>query len=131
MDNESDEKCLVRYENHLYDISDFMKKHPGGINTLGCMHNMDIDYKFENAPPHSAAAKYLMKEYRVRSTNNNNDGEKSFEGENSEWDRHRSTNGPTDHQQFPDMQYSDDTMEVGISGLNFHFLSFLSLSFTH
>lgn len=63
---------FVRYKNETYDLSKFTKKHPGGINTLNGMWNSDIDYKFEEAMPHSEAAKYLLMEYKVSNKTNEN-----------------------------------------------------------
>lgn len=71
----SNDRFTVFYKNEVYDISDFRKKHPGGLNTLNGMLNTDISYKFENAPPHSDAARYLMKEYRIRTSTDKNDNE--------------------------------------------------------
>lgn len=68
-------KLLVRYQNETFDLTHFAHKHPGGKNTLSAVVNSDIDYKFETAMPHSQAAKYLLKEYRVASQVNNNDNE--------------------------------------------------------
>lgn len=67
------DKLLVRYKNETFDLSKFVQKHPGGRNTLNAVLNSDIDYKFETAMPHSPAAKYLLREYRVSSQMNNND----------------------------------------------------------
>lgn len=71
----SDNRFRVYYKNEVYDISEFRKKHPGGINTLNGLQNADISYRFENAPPHSEAARYLMKEYRIRTSTDKNDNE--------------------------------------------------------
>lgn len=67
------DKLLVRYKNETFDLTKFVQKHPGGRNTLNAVLNSDIDYKFETAMPHSPAAKYLLREYRVSSHVNNND----------------------------------------------------------
>ncbi|XP_031622038.1 dihydroceramide fatty acyl 2-hydroxylase FAH2 isoform X2 [Contarinia nasturtii] len=70
------EKLFVRYKSETFDLTQFAHKHPGGKNTLSAAFNSDIDYKFETAMPHSQAAKYLLKEYRVSNqinNNNNND----------------------------------------------------------
>ncbi|XP_059622480.1 uncharacterized protein LOC132265729 [Phlebotomus argentipes] len=62
----SEGPLIIKYRNELYDISEFAHKHPGGIGTLGGLgQNADITQRFATMPPHSAAAKYLMKEYRV------------------------------------------------------------------
>lgn len=67
-----DEQLIVYYKNQAYDITDFRHKHPGGVNTLKSIQNTDISYRFDNAPPHSAAAKYLMHEYRLQSADDRN-----------------------------------------------------------
>lgn len=65
---------LVRYKDATYDLTEFAHKHPGGINTLKGLHNNDMQERFDKAPGHSDAAKYLMKEYRIRDKNNNSNG---------------------------------------------------------
>lgn len=65
-------KFLVRYKNETFDITKFVDKHPGGRETLMTASNSDIDFKFDVAVPHSAAAKYLLNEYRVSTQCNNN-----------------------------------------------------------
>lgn len=67
--DEQSEKLLVRYKNELYDISDFAHKHPGGTSTLKGLNEMDMDERFSKGPPHSDAAMYLMKEYKVKNDN--------------------------------------------------------------
>lgn len=59
-----EEKFIVQYENELYDITDFMHKHPGGVNTLSGSNNKPIDTKFLGIE-HSSAAEYLMREYKL------------------------------------------------------------------
>lgn len=59
---------VISYKSKLYDLSKFQHKHPGGINTLKGLHNTDIRQRFENSPPHSDAALYLMKEYEIGHT---------------------------------------------------------------
>ena len=66
---------IVKYRNETYDISKFVDKHPGGINTLKGLENADMTSRFLKGPPHSDAAMYLMKEYRLENVNNNNIGE--------------------------------------------------------
>lgn len=66
MDTKDEEKFLVHFKNELYDISEFAHKHPGGTNTLKGLNNMDMDERFLKGPPHSDAAMYLMKEYKVK-----------------------------------------------------------------
>jgi len=67
-----EEKFVVEYKNELYDITEFMHKHPGGINTLEGSNHKSIETKFENAQ-HSEAAKYLMKEYKLKKTADSSD----------------------------------------------------------
>lgn len=58
-------KLLVRYKNKTFDVANFVEKHPGGPQPLLTALNTDIDVKFDSIVPHSAAAKYLMKDYLV------------------------------------------------------------------
>ena len=67
-----EEKFIVEYQNDLYDISEFMSKHPGGINTLSVFNRKNIDDKFQSVD-HSPAAKYLLKSYKIRTSNNDLD----------------------------------------------------------
>ncbi|ALC40854.1 fa2h [Drosophila busckii] len=62
---ELSDKFIVKYRQQLYDLSQFMHKHPGGINTLKGLSQADITARFQKAPPHSDAAMYLMREYKV------------------------------------------------------------------
>lgn len=62
-------KFVVRYRSESYDLSEFVKKHPGGSNTLSGILDADIDFKFDTSIPHSDAAKYLIREYKVRTKN--------------------------------------------------------------
>lgn len=68
-------KMFVRYRSETYDLTEFMKKHPGGSNTLNGMLHADIDYKFDTGMPHSSAAKYLMREYKVSKIKNDDGGD--------------------------------------------------------
>lgn len=66
---ESKKPYIISYKNELYDLTEFMKLHPGGINTLKGLENSDIEPRMHNATPHSDAAMYLMKEYKIRQKN--------------------------------------------------------------
>lgn len=70
----SSQPFLVYYDQGVYDLTNFAHKHPGGRNTLSGLQNRDIAQRLQAAPPHSKAAMYLMKEYRVanKSDLNNN-----------------------------------------------------------
>ena len=59
-------KFIVKYRKNYYDISEFLHKHPGGINTLKGLQNNDMTSRFMKAPPHSDAAMYLMQEYKMQ-----------------------------------------------------------------
>lgn len=59
-------KCIVKYRKNYYDITKFLRKHPGGVNTLRGLENSDMTARFMRAPPHSDAAMYLMKEYQIK-----------------------------------------------------------------
>lgn len=66
-EDKANEKFIVKYRQQLYDLSEFMHKHPGGINTLKGLSGADMTARFMKAPPHSDAAMYLMKEYKIDS----------------------------------------------------------------
>lgn len=59
-----DEKFIVEYEKEFYDITDFMLKHPGGINTLSGYNHKNIEQKFRSVE-HSSAARYLLNDYKI------------------------------------------------------------------
>lgn len=117
------DKLLVRYKNEMFDLTQFAHKHPGGKNTLNAVHNSDIDFKFETAIPHSPAAKYLLKEYRVSNTSqmNNNyiDDNKDNKCKNCEWPNQQQNNlndtleHTTNERDIIDhLIETDDSMEV-------------------
>lgn len=58
----------VQYENVQYDLADFMKNHPGGINYLSIYRRGNIKKKMEETN-HSNSAKYLLREYMVGGRN--------------------------------------------------------------
>ncbi|CAG9807765.1 unnamed protein product [Chironomus riparius] len=64
---------IVEYEKELYDLKKFIHQHPGGINILQHKNYKNIDANFKNSN-HSLAAKYLLKEYKIRSDVNNKEG---------------------------------------------------------
>ncbi|KAM8712115.1 hypothetical protein ACLKA7_012611 [Drosophila subpalustris] len=59
---------IVKYRQQYYDLSKFMHKHPGGITNLKGLNDADMTARFLKAPPHSDAAMYLMREYKVDPT---------------------------------------------------------------
>jgi 4-hydroxysphinganine ceramide fatty acyl 2-hydroxylase len=66
-------RVLVTFKNKLFDITDFMHKHPGGVGTLKGLENKDMEARFYSGPPHSDAAMYLLQEYQVRTDDNETD----------------------------------------------------------
>ncbi|XP_036334065.1 fatty acid 2-hydroxylase isoform X2 [Rhagoletis pomonella] len=68
-----EQRFIVKYRQSYYDITRFLKNHPGGINTLRGLNNGDMTTRFLHAPPHSDAAMYLMKEYKLKSAHLQND----------------------------------------------------------
>lgn len=59
-----DEKFIVEYQNDLYDVTEFILKHPGGVNTLIGYNHKNIDERFKSID-HSPAAKYLLNDYKL------------------------------------------------------------------
>ncbi|KAL7040606.1 hypothetical protein ACKWTF_000456 [Chironomus riparius] len=57
-------KLVVKYGNNKYDLTKFIRIHPGGENILKFKNNKNIDLEFDNSN-HSVAAKNLLKEYRL------------------------------------------------------------------
>lgn len=64
-EREQSDKFIVKYRQQYYDLSKFMHKHPGGVNTLKGLNQTDMTARFLKAPPHSDAAMYLMREYKI------------------------------------------------------------------
>jgi len=62
---ETNDQFIVKYRQQYYDLSRFLHKHPGGINTLKGLNSGDMTARFLKAPPHSDAAMYLMREYKI------------------------------------------------------------------
>lgn len=55
---------IVEYSNGSYDISDFISKHPGGVNTLRNLKNQAIDEKLIKYQ-HSESALNLLNQYKI------------------------------------------------------------------
>ncbi|XP_020814994.1 dihydroceramide fatty acyl 2-hydroxylase FAH2 isoform X1 [Drosophila serrata] len=85
----ANEKFIVKYRQQLYDLSEFMHKHPGGINTLKGLKGADMTARFMKAPPHSDAAMYLMKEYKMDSNDAAQKTRQSFTGTDEQNTRQR------------------------------------------
>lgn len=61
----TNEKFIVEYENDLYDVTEFILKHPGGVNTLIGFNHKNIDERFKSVD-HSPAARYLLSDYKLK-----------------------------------------------------------------
>lgn len=75
------EKFIVEYKKNHYDITEFMSKHPGGVNTLTGFNRKNIEEKFRSVD-HSSAAEYLLNEYKLKNFKtelNNNEVDESME----------------------------------------------------
>lgn len=100
----------VQYVGQNYDIREFLKNHPGGVNYVQAYEDRDVTQKMQDMH-HSKAAFYLLREYKIggRDLNRNqhtddledlvdwnkpmlrqvvNLGEKYYEWVNSPVDRH-------------------------------------------
>lgn len=106
-------KLLVRYRSQLFDLTAFASKHPGGRNTLTAALQTDIDYKFDEAVPHSDAAKYLINEYRAQGSPeaNNNDQTAGTEYEKAVANN-KSADGVAADANGPHILELDESMEV-------------------
>lgn len=67
--NKSEKKVIVEYKNEFFDLTNFLSKHPGGINTLANLDGKNIDKKFK-CYKHSFVAENLMKDYKIDENNN-------------------------------------------------------------
>lgn len=72
-----EEKFIVEYENDHYDLTEFMLKHPGGVNTLVGFNHKNIEEKFRKVD-HSPAARYLLNDYKLNKQFNEDVG-KNFD----------------------------------------------------
>jgi cytochrome b involved in lipid metabolism len=61
------EDFIVKHKGDTYDISRFLKFHPGGWNSVSPYKGLSITEKFLDVN-HSPAATYLMREYRLSGT---------------------------------------------------------------
>lgn len=57
-------KFPVKYDNVKYDIANFLRKHPGGVNYLNGFRKGEVKKRMEETE-HSSYAKYLLREYMV------------------------------------------------------------------
>lgn len=66
----TEEKFIIKHEGETYDIARFLKFHPGGRNSVSPYKGLSITKKFHDIN-HSAAATYLMREYRLHGMSQN------------------------------------------------------------
>ncbi|XP_070500690.1 fatty acid 2-hydroxylase-like [Chironomus tepperi] len=71
--NNNNEKLVVEYKNNWYDLTNFIRLHPGGVNILKHKSHQSIDSEFDNVI-HSSAAKYLLKQYELKTEENSDVG---------------------------------------------------------
>ncbi|XP_031772416.1 LOW QUALITY PROTEIN: fatty acid 2-hydroxylase [Apis florea] len=65
IDDKHDNNFIVTYQNHSYDIHDFLSYHPGGKKILSCFKNRSLDKAFKENP-HSQAAFHLLEDYILK-----------------------------------------------------------------
>lgn len=127
-------RFLVYYRNVAYDITSFAHKHPGGRNTLAGLSGRDMERRLRTVPPHSPAAMYLMREYRVDNDANNNirnnsstatgksdgssDGSFNYENDSVEKEPPTTTKYRNDDTNELRLQ-TDESMEVGVIRIAF------------
>lgn len=71
----------VIYNQEKYDIKNFLRNHPGGVNYLEPYKEKDVSERMK-ATQHSNAALYLFKEYKKegkRENDTNNDEQEDLE----------------------------------------------------
>lgn len=65
IDDKHDNNFIVTYQNHSYDIHEFLSYHPGGKKILSCFKNRSLDKAFKENP-HSQAAFHLLEDYTLK-----------------------------------------------------------------
>lgn len=58
-------RIIVKYQGASYDITDFLKKHPGGADILVENNGQDIEKVMQDIG-HTAEAYAKLAEYRIR-----------------------------------------------------------------
>ena len=67
-DDNVNDPNLWRIHNKLYDLSDWIKLHPGGSEWISNTRGTDITEAFEVHHPNIASARNILKKYEVRET---------------------------------------------------------------
>jgi len=80
------EEFLIEHNGNKYDISDFLKNHPGGYNYVESSRNKDIGTKMLNLQ-HSKSAFYLLREYKVGGRDGKNVSENEDLEKLVDWDK--------------------------------------------
>jgi len=70
---DSEKKLVVEYKKNWYDLTNFIRNHPGGENMLKYKNGKSINLDFDNSN-HSDAAKYLLKQYELGSELKSDEG---------------------------------------------------------
>ncbi|KAK0085177.1 hypothetical protein PV325_005632 [Microctonus aethiopoides] len=73
--NVEDKDFIVKYQGNTYEISDFLKHHPGGRSALKAYKGLALD-KILNDVPHSDAAFHLFQEFEINNKRAYDDIEK-------------------------------------------------------
>ncbi|XP_057325328.1 fatty acid 2-hydroxylase [Microplitis mediator] len=69
---ENDTEFVVKYQGKTFEISDFLKHHPGGRQTLKAYKGLALDNVFKDIK-HSEAAFHLFNEFKVNNENSYED----------------------------------------------------------
>lgn len=66
------ENLIVEFKNNFYDLTKFILKHPGGVNTLINKNEKNIEKIFYETE-HSKAAENLLNEYKISKDDHKNE----------------------------------------------------------
>ncbi|CAH4035246.1 cytochrome b5-like [Pieris brassicae] len=58
------EDCILIIHNEVYDVTEFLEEHPGGLEVLLELAGQDATEPFEDVS-HSSDARALMKKYKI------------------------------------------------------------------
>ena len=63
--NNNPKQIIVKFQGDSYDITDFLKKHPGGVDILVENNGKDIEQVMKDIG-HTADAYDMLKQYKIR-----------------------------------------------------------------